>query len=70
MGLDKGGDMFSETNWYQQTNAYGISVDKIGPVTWGRILEGANDISKMKAIINPDTMLIDKDERAIISNME
>lgn len=62
--------MFSESNWYKQTKAYGISVAKIGPITWGRILNGARMIGNVK-LANMDAMMVDvDDERAMISEME
>jgi hypothetical protein len=70
MGLDKGKDMFSETNWYRQTKAYGISVAKIGPVTWGRILKGAQGFSQTKSAVNSNAISVDDDERAMFSDME
>ena len=70
MGLNKGKDMFSETNWYQQMMAYGKSVTKIGLVTWGHILKAASNIGITKAIIDLTDILVDNDEHAMISNME
>jgi hypothetical protein len=66
LGDDKGADKFSEANWYSQTQAYGVSVTKIGPKTWAKILKGAREVVNAKVPIRPGGT----DERAQISAME
>jgi len=67
-GDTKAADMFSEANWCKPTAAYSVSVAKIGPVTWGKILAGARNISNPK--LTTTNAMVDDDERAMISEME